>query len=159
MSEKAYEIEVKQAEPQHVLCIRETTTQEALGSTLGRLFGAVREHLEELDVEPQGPPFARYPKFEEDDVEVEAGFPVPGPLAETDEITNDELQGGQLASTWHVGPYETLYKAHAALEAWIEEQNRAPAGAPWEIYWTDPEEVPEPDQWKTEVVWPVYSIE
>jgi hypothetical protein len=45
------------------------------------------------------------------------------------------------------------------MEAWIEEQNRAPAGAPWEVYWTGPEEVPEPDQWKTEVVWPVYSIE
>jgi hypothetical protein len=28
-------------------------------------------------------------------------------------------------------------------------------GAPWEIYWADPEEESDPLEWRTELIWPV----
>jgi effector-binding domain-containing protein len=42
-----------------------------------------------------------------------------------------------------------------ALEAWIAEQGRRPAGAPWEVYWSDPREEPDSARWRTEIVWPI----
>jgi AraC family transcriptional regulator len=54
-----------------------------------------------------------------------------------------------------VGPYETLHETHAAVERWIEANGGKVAGAPWEVYLTDPGEVPDPAEWQTEIVWPV----
>jgi AraC family transcriptional regulator len=71
------------------------------------------------------------------------------------DVRADTLPGGPAAVTMHVGPYDTLTEAYAALEQWIADQGLAPAGAPWECYRTDPGEVPDPKDWKTEVFWPV----
>lgn len=67
----------------------------------------------------------------------------------------DTLSGGRVVSTIHVGPYESLADAYAALEAWMTSNGRTPAGAPWESYITDPAEHPDPKAWQTEVVWPI----
>lgn len=57
--------------------------------------------------------------------------------------------------TTHTGPYDKLTKAHAAIQMWIAEQGRVPAGAPWESYVTDPADYPDPADWKTEIFWPI----
>ena len=57
--------------------------------------------------------------------------------------------------TIHAGPYEGLGEAHKALERWIDEQGLAAAGPAWELYLTDPGEVPDPADWQTKVVCPV----
>ena len=43
------------------------------------------------------------------------------------------------------------------VERWIEEHGYQVAGAPWESYVTDPAEVPDPADWRTEVCWPLAS--
>jgi AraC family transcriptional regulator len=47
-----------------------------------------------------------------------------------------------------------LHEAHAAIEAWLGAHALKPAGDPWEVYVTDPGEVPNPAEWQTLVVWP-----
>jgi AraC family transcriptional regulator len=54
-----------------------------------------------------------------------------------------------------VGPYDGLRDAYAAIEQWMGREGYKPAGAPWESYVTDPGEVPNPAEWKTEVFWPI----
>lgn len=76
-------------------------------------------------------------------------------MAGEDRGSAGTLPGGEVAATWHAGPYDTLAAAYGALEAWMEEQDRKPAGAPWEVYRTDPGETPDPAAWKTEVLWPI----
>jgi effector-binding domain-containing protein len=46
---------------------------------------------------------------------------------------------GEVARTVHIGPYERLPDAHAAIHAWCAANKRKPAGVSWETYgdWTD----------------------
>ena len=67
----------------------------------------------------------------------------------------DVLPGGWVAVTWHVGPYEGLPHAHHAIIDWLADTGHEAAGAPWEVYWTDPSEVPDPAAWRTEVFHPI----
>jgi effector-binding domain-containing protein len=54
----------------------------------------------------------------------------------------------------HTGPYEKLIGAHAAMQQWIEAQGFVAQGS-WESYVTDPVDYPDPDDWKTEIFWPL----
>jgi effector-binding domain-containing protein len=55
---------------------------------------------------------------------------------------------GTVACTVHMGAYQRLGDAHAAIRAWCAQQQRAFAGPNWEIYghWTD-----DPEQVRTDV--------
>lgn len=55
----------------------------------------------------------------------------------------------------HAGAYDQLQETYAAMEKWIGEQGLSTAGAPWEVYVTDPGDYPDPADWRTEVFWPV----
>jgi effector-binding domain-containing protein len=57
--------------------------------------------------------------------------------------------------TIHCGPYDQLQASYAALEEWIAANGFHSAGAPGEAYLNDPADHPNPQDWKTEVCWPV----
>jgi effector-binding domain-containing protein len=71
------------------------------------------------------------------------------------EIVADCLPGGPVATATHSGAYEKLSEAHAAIQQWIEGQGLHAAGAPWEVYTTDPADYPDSQDWKTDVFWPI----
>jgi effector-binding domain-containing protein len=151
----SYEIATKELQSQLVVAIRATTTPDQLGPLLGELLPEVWRYAEARGAHPAGPPFARYHTYEPDRVDLEAGFPVLEPLPGEGRVVAGHLPQGTAAATWHIGPYDTLHSAYEALEAWIGEQGRRPAGAPWEVYWSDPGEEPDSSKWRTEVVWPI----
>ena len=151
----AYEIEIREAKAQPVLSIRITTTMAEMSSLLGALFGETFACAGSLGATPCGPPFARYHTWGGAEIELEAGVPVLQPVEGKGRVLAGELPGGRLAATWHIGPYDTIGGAYGALERWMGAQGLEPAGAPWEVYWSDPQEVPDPSQWKTEVIWPI----
>jgi effector-binding domain-containing protein len=49
------------------------------------------------------------------------------------------IPGGMVATVVHMGPYQKLPEAHAAVRGWCAEHGHALAGPSWEIYgdWTD----------------------
>jgi effector-binding domain-containing protein len=100
-------------------------------------------------------PYSRYHGFEPQKVDMECGAPLGAPAAGEGRIVAGELPGGQVATTWHIGPYDGLSAAYDALMGWAGEQARVPAGGPWEIYHTGPDEVPDPAQWRTELFLPL----
>jgi effector-binding domain-containing protein len=148
-------IETKVIQPQAAMSIRVITTPTEIGQTLGQILGEVWTYLQGRGVQPAGPPFARYYEYRADHVDMEAGLPVSSPVAGAGRISADELPGGKVAVTWHIGPYDTLHKTYVALESWVQEQNQEAAGAPWEVYWTDPGEEPDSSAWRTEVICPL----
>lgn len=151
----AYEIEVKDMAPQATATIRTTIAMNEIGDTLGVILPEVWAYLEGQGIQPAGPPFARYHSYGPDAIDLEAGMAVAEPVAGTDRIQAGTLPGGQIATTWHIGHYDTLSQAYQALEAWIQEQQWTPADAPWEVYWSDPGDMSHPEDLRTEVLWPV----
>jgi len=127
---------------------------EEFGPVIGDILGKVGQYLEKVKSPPTGAPFTRTFQFEKEVLEFEAGFPVARGVAPHGEITVTELPGALVATTVHVGPQETSELAYKAIHSWMAQNKKAEAGAPWEVYLTDPERTPA-DQAKTQIYFPV----
>jgi effector-binding domain-containing protein len=150
-----YDVRGETRTEQPTAVARATLAVEEIGPWLAETYGALAAALARQGVvTPAGLPFARYGPFEEGRVEVEAGFPVSAPVAEDGVLVPSVLPGGPVAVTTHLGPYDAMQPAYAAVLAWVEEQGGQPAGHPWETYFTDPSEHPDPATWRTDVVQP-----
>jgi AraC family transcriptional regulator len=128
------------------------------GAALGRLFPYLGQH----GLAPTGAPYARYAEFGPERADIEVGVPVGAApddlpaLQPDDEVGVTELPGGEAASYLHVGAYPELGSAYRAIEAWLRDQGRSTAGAPWEVYEVGPDQVDhDPARLETRVLWPL----
>jgi AraC family transcriptional regulator len=139
-----------------------------IGPTLAEVLPRVFQHAQQTGAAIAGQPFTRYVEWGPGLVTIEAGLPVVASgnnsnnggsasdnTAGGSEIVADSLPGGPVATVTHSGSYEKLSEAHAAIQHWIEAQGRLAAGPPWETYTTDPADYPDPQDWKTDVFWPL----
>jgi AraC-like DNA-binding protein/effector-binding domain-containing protein len=154
-----YSVTQKELSPQPVLVartrVRRTDIAKALAEQLGRIF----QHVQGSGGVIAGQPFTRYLEWGPGVLTLEIGLPIAQPLkegsAQAENIRADTLPGGPVAATTHMGTYEKLNEAHAAVQVWMEEKNLRGAGAPWEVYVSDPAEVPDPANWRTDIFWPL----
>lgn len=151
----SYNIEIRNIEARPVMSARRKSTQAELKTVFHEVLPAAFQHILASGGQPAGAPFARYHTWEENNVDVEAGIPVTQPIAGSGEIVASELPGGQMAVVDHFGPYEGLHAGYEALHRWMAENGYKAAGAPFEIYWTDPGEEPDQSKWRTEILYPV----
>lgn len=151
----SYEIAKKTRPETPFLFMRRQVKKEAIAETLGTMFPAVFQYATAQGIAFAGPPTARYIFVTPGLITIEAGLPVVAPAEGEGEIELGSLMGGAVATTVHKGPYDQLEKAHEAMESWLVEHGETAAGAPWEVYVTDPGEVPDPAEWLTEVNWPL----
>ena len=102
-------------------------------------------------VEVVGTPFIRYRDESEAGYDIDLAVPVATlPDAVDDGFVADELPAGRWAVLTHLGPYEELEDAHAAIDDAGYEQDDE-AGARIEIYVTDPRDEPDPANWRVQV--------
>lgn len=153
-----YTVERREIEARPTAVIRTTTVPQELAKVFSELLPEVAAYLEGAGVDGAGPSFARYFEFRPDRVDMEVGFIVPAAVAGGGRVSPSELPAGEVAVTWHVGPYATLAGAYQAIEAWVAEQGLSANGPSWEVYWTDPQVEPDSSTWRTEVVWPCRAV-
>ena len=166
--EMTYSISRKDLSPQPVFVIRRRVKLSEIGPTLAEVLPIVFKHALQTGAAIAGQPFTRYVEWGPGLVTIEAGLPVvvsgnnvndgesaPDDAAGGPKIVADSLPGGPVATLTHSGPYEKLSEAHAAIQQWIEDQGLLAAGPPWETYTTDPADYPDPQDWKTDVFWPL----
>jgi AraC family transcriptional regulator len=144
----------KQLEPRLALVMRKKTSAEEIAKTLGETLPVVWTFAQQNGIALAGPPFTRYVEMGRGLWTIEAGLPIGAPHKGEGDILAVELPGGAAAVAIHKGPYDTLGQTHAAIERWLDE-NKLRAGAPFEIYLTDPGTTPNPAEWQTEVVYPL----
>ena len=149
------DVQEKRLDPQPAVVIRAAASQQELGPLMGELFPAVLGFVLASPAELAGPPFCRYLAMAGEEWELECGMAVSEPIVGDGRVEATELPGGAAVTTMHIGPYESLGESWAALQGWVAQNGRAPAGAPWEVYWTDPGAVQDPAQWRMEIVIPV----
>lgn len=159
-SDMSYDVVRKDLTAQPVLVVRRRVKRSDIAATIGAVLPGIFQYAQQRGLALSGHPFTRYVELGPGMVTMEPGMRVTGGAGSlspsgTEGVVEDMLPGGSVASTIHVGAYETLPEAYAALEIWIESHGLQPAGAPWEAYITDPAEHPDPKDWRTEVFWPV----
>lgn len=152
-----YQIETRTLEPQPIVLMRRECTPDEIQETLAQALPGAFGYVIERGQQPVGPPLTRYLSHDPEagKMVIEGACPVATPLEGEGDIEAGELPGGEVAFTWHVGPYDRLGEAHTALCEWLAENGRQAAGPPWEVYWTDPGQEPDPGKWRTEVLLPI----
>ena len=156
------DVEIRQLDPQPVVSIRATVPVADLAQHQGDRLQALSGYLRQRGGQPAGPPFVRYHTFGETETDFELGIPVVEPIAGEGRIAGGELPGGPAATTWHIGPHDTLGDAYARIAAWLKGHGREPAGAAWEIYYwiapgqdRGPASWPDPSSWRTQLIQPI----
>ncbi len=146
----------REIDSQPIVGIRATTTMEEIKQVIGALFGEVMAYLTGNGLAPAGMPFTIYHDMDAERLEMECGMPVASPVEGTERVRPGELPAGKVATVTHMGPYEQLGQTWSALMQWMEEESLQAAGAPWEVYVTDPGEEPDPSKWRTDIFFPIH---
>lgn len=153
----AYTIEIQQLAEQPILYIRSRVKRSDIAATIGSSLGAIVAYAMQNGAAISGHPLTRYSEMGPGMITMEPAMRVAShpPADPSGVVINDTLPAGTAVVTTHIGPYDQLTAAYAALEIWMHENGFQPSGAPWEDYITDPAEVPDPKDWRTDIYWPV----
>jgi AraC-like DNA-binding protein/effector-binding domain-containing protein len=158
-NEMTYAIAKRDLTPRPVLVVRRRIKPADLANTLAEVLGQIFLHAQQHGMALAGQPFTRYIEWGPGVWTIEAGLPVAALSKDSSgaqvDVRADTLPGGPAATTTHAGAYDGLMRAHAAVQQWIEAEGLVAAGAPWEVYVTDPADFPDPKGWKTDLFWPL----
>lgn len=149
-----YEVRLETVETVPLAIIRGSAHAQNIGARIGADLARVRDSLQRQGITPaksvvvywsangnwQTPP----------GVPVEIGIQLGSTLPKEDyPVVRSSTPSGQVVSTVHIGPYQKLAEAHAAIHRWSSEQGRALTMRNWEVYGQhDPDH---PDQLRTEI--------
>ena len=156
-----YSVSRKELTTQPVLVVRRRVRRAEIAATIAAELPKVFLHAQQRGIAIAGYPITRHLETSVSLVTLETGMRVTAhggewPTSEGEgNVLAETLPGGPAAVTIHSGPYDQLEAAYAALEEWIVANGFHPAGAPWEAYLNDPADHPNPQDWKTEICWPV----
>jgi AraC family transcriptional regulator len=150
-----YKITKKKIAETPFLFMHSQVKPEGISEALGSMFGPVFHFATTQGIPFAGRPTARYVSYGPGLVTIEAGMPIVSPADGEGDIKVGSLGGGDVATTIHKGPYDTLNQAHEAIQRWMDANNEESNGAPWETYLTDPGEIPDPAEWLTEINHPL----
>lgn len=157
-----YNITRQDLAPQPVLVVRRRVRRAEIAAAIGAALPNVFLHAQQRGFAIAGYPLTRYLETSIGLITFETGMRVTAhtDVAPTDspgEVLDETLPGGPAATTIHFGPYDQLQNAYAALEEWIAANGFRSNGAPWEAYLNDPADHPNPQDWKTQVYWPLQA--
>lgn len=146
--QKGYTIELKESPAMNVLAVRTMMGVDEFGKYYGKLF----ERVPRERVTPSGLNGARYYDQEFDhessDVEVFIGI-------KEKEKADTVLSPCLCAATVHYGGYSTLSEAYGAIVSWVINNGYEIAGAPFELYIKTQFDSLQPEDWETEIYFPV----
>jgi DNA-binding transcriptional MerR regulator len=151
-----FEIGIQDLEEGRALVIREHVPQDELSVVIPKDIAEVHGYVRELGLGFHGPPICVCPFPNEDGTQdAEIGWPVATDVPGRGRIELKTLPATRALVMKHVGPYTALGNSYRLMSEVMEENGITPTGAPREVYVTDPEEVSDPNEYETLIVWPV----
>ena len=151
-----YEVVIKKAEPMKVAAVRGIVENY---QSVGPLYDELFAEIGKKQISPIGPTLALYfdDEYKEKDVDVEAAVPIASGNATTSgRVVVRELEGyDEIASLTRVGPYDDFTPAYQELMEWVQSNGYQIIGPNREIYLRGPEANIPPEQYVTEIQFPV----
>lgn len=157
--DREFDIIVKEQNPITVLSMRTITSLEYIGSVIGKVY----ENVYRNGLKPTGNIISIYyleneeEEFNPDNADIEVCIPVDREFS-SKEIRTRVLEGGLHAYTTFVGPYSEISEAYAVMCKWVKDNGYEILRAPFEKYIKGPEIGCSPQEFVTEVYFPVAKI-
>jgi effector-binding domain-containing protein len=131
-----YEVKVEQVRSQPTAIVRRQARSEELASVVPQACGEVWQFVREVGLVGPGRNIALYL---DGVINLECGVEVAGSFTGNGRVIPSSTPAGMVATTTHLGPYERLGEANAAILAACKERGLELAGPSWEVYghWTD----------------------
>jgi effector-binding domain-containing protein len=157
-STMVYEIATHHVEPQAIVSIRGRRQQDDLPAFIRAAFSDLLGRLRLLGVSPSGPPFVIYHGFGADGIDAEVSVPIDQSVTATGKVESRVLPAMTAARTLHVGPYEKLGGAYAALTDWTADHGFESAGPIQERYLNGPGDCVASSEYRTEIDMPIVAL-
>jgi len=131
-----YEITVEVVSPLTLAAVRATVPVSGIATTWKPALDKVWAYLRMNHVSNAGLNVFLYhhPEHSGDPMDIDFGVQVSSRFNAEGDIKCVETPSGRVAQTVHIGPYDRLGNAHAAVHRWCKTNNRSIADASWEIY-------------------------
>mgnify|MGYP001101754015 CR=1 FL=1 len=138
--------------------IRNEVTFEDMNSEFfSERYGAIAGYLAADMQNVNGPAFAVYHKWDEEAkmTDLEVAMPCKSSKSGNDRIKKGQTYAGKAMRCTFKGPYENTGEVHEFLHAKIEGSDMDFAGSPWEVYLVGSEQTEDPNEYVTEIYYPV----
>ena len=151
---KEYAIEISYVDvaEQHYYSVKDSATTFEIESKLGQAYGEIMAHLAATGGEATGQPFSIWHNYDPGGYNhFEACIPVNEVVEGTGRVTHGVIAEGKAIMGIHLGSYANADVSYYALDAYMADNGYHQDGSPWEVYITDPGEVPDTTQWITHI--------
>lgn len=151
-SKRSFKISIDNLDDKLILSLRDRISMDNIASLIGKVF----ENIYQNDLKVCGNIMTVYydEDFDESNADIEVCIPVDRKF-ETNSMKTRILKGGLYAHTTFIGAYSEIGEAYAELTDWIEKNNYEIIGAPYDKYIKGPDSKCSPDEFVTEVYFPI----
>ena len=153
-----YEFAISEWAGGPALCVEKQGVKVAdIATALAEGYGLIAAEVAKQGLEMDGMPYCMYPNFNEAEMttDMEMGFMLTGEGAAAGDVQSRIYPATRVLAVDHYGDYESTALAHWAIEDYMKANNLEAAGAPREVYVTDPSTEPDPSKWLTQVIYPL----
>ena len=125
----------------------------------GTLWHLMMQEIAPLQIQDGDPCYAlaifHDKVYKENDVDVEVQKSVKGSYSDTKHVVFKTEPSVQIASATYKGSYDQIDKVNEAVANWVRDNGYEFDGAMFNIYHVSPHETQKPEEWVTEVCYPV----
>jgi effector-binding domain-containing protein len=127
----------------------------AVSNQMAKMYTTLESILQKAKTLPNGHPFCIFPAYSETSMDMVCAVPVSPDAKLPSKYPIQQTPGGKVVKAIHKGSYDNLETAHKEIATYIDFKKLEIAGAPWEVYVTDPMAEADTSKWVTEVYYPV----
>ncbi len=127
----------------------------AISAQMAKMYGELETMLKKAKVEITGYPFALYPSYTEESMDMICAMPVAADAKLPAKYKVETLEGGSTIKGIYKGDYNNLMALHMELDQYLQYKKLTMNGAPIEVYVTDPMLEKDTTKWITEIYYPV----
>ncbi len=151
-----YDVSLKILPERYVASVRKVIPSYA---DEGMLWRILMEETEPLHIQDKSPCFTLAifydGEYKEQDVDVEVQKSVIGTYSDTEHVKFKTMPSIEIASAIYKGSYEQIGQVNEAVARWIQDNGYEFAGLSFSIYHVSPHETQNPEEYVTEVCYPV----
>lgn len=127
----------------------------AISAQMAKMYGELETMLKKAKVEVTGYPFALYPSYTEESMDMICAMPVAPDAKLPAKYKVETLEGGNMIKGIYKGDYNNLMALHMELDQYLQYKKLTMNGAPIEVYVTDPMLEKDTSKWITEIYYPI----